>query len=113
MRNYLAMALNLPLLHLMESPKLDKHSRVCTAERSEKWRKSNIWIGLCGSTRSVRQDFTEYLNQYGTFTSLDIEYAKNGFKDRKGRKLSGEDVGHYHGIVVATHETALPNERNR
>lgn len=102
-------------LHLMESPKLDKHiTKWIGGENPEvkrvAWCDETVWIdaparrkdmpqkpgtsGFCGVPEAV---WNFYIGGY--------QVCEKWLKDRKGRTLSEDDITHYHRIVVALSET--------
>jgi predicted helicase len=91
-------------LHLMESPKLEKHiTRVIGKELEvEKVSYSNntIWIDKAQTSgfKGVPENVWEF--HIGGY-----QVCEKWLKDRKGRTLTKEDIKHYHRIVVALNET--------
>ncbi len=95
----------LSALHLLESPKLDKPMTEFVGVRNpdvEKisWSNSTVWVDKAQTTgfRGVREDVWSF--HIGGY-----QVCEKWLKDRKGRRLSKEDVAHYQRIVVALAET--------
>jgi predicted helicase len=98
-------------LHLMESPRLDKHITTFTGpaeSRVEKVSYSNntVWIDKAQTT-----GFQGVPEEVWNFHIGGYQVCEKWLKDRgpkkgnPGRILSPEDIDHYHRIVVALSET--------
>ena len=91
-------------LHIMESPKLDKHVTKFVGKEFEvekvTYSDSTVWIDKSQTSgfKGVQENVWEF--QIGGY-----QVCEKWLKDRKGRELSKEDIEHYHRIVVALNET--------
>ena len=93
-------------LHLMESPKLDKHitkwlgTTPSTEVEKVTYSDKTVWIDKAESEgfRGVPEDVWNF--HIGGY-----QVCEKWLKDRKGRRLSAEDIEHYQRIVVALNET--------
>jgi len=92
-------------LHLLESPKLDKPLTEFIGGRKPEvekvsWAKNTVWVDKAQTTgfKGVREDVWNF--HIGGY-----QVCQKWLKDRKDRKLSTEDINHYHRIVVALNET--------
>ena len=95
----------LTALHLLESPKLDKSITEFTGGRNPEvekisWSRNAVWVDKAQTTgfQGVREDVWNF--HIGGY-----QVCEKWLKDRKGRKLSKEDIAHYQKIVVALSET--------
>lgn len=95
----------LSALHLMDSPKLNRHStEFVGSQRVEvskiSWSNKTVWIDKAQSAgfKGVTEDVWNF--HVGGYP-----VCEKWLKDRKGRTLSKNDIEHYHRIVVALHET--------
>jgi predicted helicase len=95
----------LTALHLLESPKLDKSITEFTGGRNPEvekisWTRNTVWVDKAQTTgfHGVREDVWNF--HIGGY-----QVCEKWLKDRKGRKLSKEDIAHYQKIVVALSET--------
>ena len=95
----------LTALHLLESPKLAQPITEFIAVRNPEiekvsWSRDTVWVdkaqtaGFCGVSELV---WNFHIGGY--------QVCEKWLKDRKGRKLSKDDIAHYHKIVVALSET--------
>ena len=95
----------LTALHLLESPKLAQpitefvgglHPEV----EKISWSRNSVWVDKAQTTgfRGVREDVWNF--HIGGY-----QVCEKWLKDRKGRKLSKDDITHYQKIVVALAET--------
>ncbi len=90
-------------LHLLESPKVEKYITTFPVEGSDTvdkltYKDSKVFINATqyfGKVPEIAWNF--YIGGY--------QPAQKWLKDRKGRKLSNEDIEHYQKIVVALTET--------
>ena len=93
-------------LHLMESPLLDSPKTkiigdVPTAEVEKvTFSKDTVWIDKSGSQGFVGVPETIWNYNIGGY-----QVCEKWLKDRKGRRLSADDIAHYQKIVVAISET--------
>ena len=92
-------------LHLMESPRLDKHITRWIGGRNPKAEKvtysdKTVWIDKAQTTgfKGVPEDVWNF--HIGGY-----QVCEKWLKDRKGRTLSQEDTIHYQKIIVAISET--------
>jgi len=92
-------------LHLLESPKLDRPITEFIGGRNPEvekvsWSKNTVWLDKAQTTgfKGVREDVWNF--HIGGY-----QVCQKWLKDRKGRRLSAEDIKHYHKIVVALNET--------
>jgi predicted helicase len=99
-------------LHLLESPKLDHPitefvssslrapSSSLPAVEKVSWSKNTVWLDKAQTTgfKGVREDVWNF--HIGGY-----QVCEKWLKDRKGRKLSFDDLFHYQKIVVALKET--------
>jgi len=92
-------------LHLLESPKLDKHITEFVGGNNPEvekvsWAKKTVWIDKAQTAgfKGVSEDvWNFYIGGY--------QVCEKWLKDRKGRTLTKDDIAHYHKIVVALSET--------
>ena len=92
-------------LHLMESPKLDKHMTKWVGDKKQEVEKvtcsdDTVWID-----KAKTAGFTGVPENVWAFHIGGYQVCEKWLKDRKGRTLSDEDIIHYHKIVVALSET--------
>jgi len=92
-------------LHLLESPKLAKTISDFIGGRNPEvekvsWSKNTVWIDKAQTTgfKGVAEDVWNF--HIGGY-----QVCEKWLKDRKGRKLSKDDIVHYQKIVVALSET--------
>jgi predicted helicase len=95
----------LTALHLLESPKLAQPNTEFIGGRHPEvekisWSKNTVWIDKVQTTgfKGVREDVWNF--HIGGY-----QVCEKWLKDRKGRKLSKEDIEHYQKIIVALSET--------
>jgi hypothetical protein len=96
---------DLVLLHLMESSKLNSHVNRffgSSGYQVEKvsWSNGTVWVDKNQTT-----GFAEVPEQVWNFHIGGYQVCEKWLKDRKGRKLSAEDITHYQKIIVALSET--------
>lgn len=91
-------------LHLMESPKLNKHISYFTGKGDNSipkkaiFKDGAVWINSTQRFEGVPEAvWNFYIGGY--------QICEKWLKDRKGRTLSAEDIDHYNKIVVALNET--------
>jgi predicted helicase len=96
---------NLLALHLLESPKLAKPITEFIGGRNPEvekvsWSKNTVWIDKAQTTgfKGVREDVWNF--HIGGY-----QVCEKWLKDRKGRRLSNNEIAHYQKIVVALAET--------
>jgi hypothetical protein len=95
----------LTALHLLEAPRVEKPiteyigSRTPEVEKVS-WSKNTVWVDKPQSTgfKGVREDVWKF--HIGGY-----QVCEKWLKDRKGRKLTADDIRHYQKIVVALSET--------
>jgi hypothetical protein len=93
-------------LHLMESPRLDKHVTkfigAIPGGEIEKitYSDETVWID-----KAQKQGFRGIPEEVWNFHIGGYQVCEKWLKDRKSRQLSEEDINHYHRIVVALKET--------
>jgi hypothetical protein len=92
-------------LHLMESPKLNKHiTRFVGKGKPEvekvSYSDETVWIDKAQS-----QGFQGVPENVWNFHIGGYQVCEKWLKNRKGRTLSADDINHYHRIVVALNET--------
>jgi predicted helicase len=92
-------------LHLLESPKLAEPITQVVGSRNPEvekvsWAKNTVWIDKAQTTgfKGVREEVWNF--HIGGY-----QVCEKWLKDRKGRKLSKDDIAHYQKIVVALAET--------
>jgi hypothetical protein len=92
-------------LHLMESPRLENHNTQFEGGRNSEvemvsWSNNIVWLNKAQTTlfKGVREEVWNF--HIGGY-----QVCEKWLKDRKGRKLSKDDIAHYHKIVVAVSET--------
>ncbi len=93
----------LRLLHLMESPKLNKFITTYDIEGSDEveklsYKDGNVYI-------NSKQYFGNVTETAWNFYIGGYQPAQKWLKDRKGRTLTNEDIEHYQKIIVALTET--------
>ena len=92
-------------LHLMESPKVNNHITKWVGGRNlevEKvtYSEDTVWID-----RAKTEGFRRVPENVWNFHIGGYQVCEKWLKDRKGRKLSADDIAHYQKIVVALNET--------
>ncbi len=96
---------DLVALHLLESPTVDRFiteylgGRAPEVERVS-WSRNTVWLDQAQTLgfKGVREDVWNF--HIGGY-----QVCEKWLKDRKGRKLSADDIRHYQRIVVALSET--------
>ena len=95
----------LTAMHLLESPKLAQPITEFIGGRHPEvekisWSRNSVWVDKAQTTgfQGVREDVWNF--HIGGY-----QVCAKWLKDRKGRKLSKEDITHYQKIVVALSET--------
>jgi predicted helicase len=89
--------------HLMESPRLDKHVTKFIGKGDNevvkvRYDDQTVWINYEQGFKGVPVDVWDF--HIGGY-----QVCEKWLKDRKGRRLSEDDITHYHKIVVAINET--------
>lgn len=93
-------------LHLMESDKLNKHitkwfgPTPSSVIEKVLWSDDTVWIN-----KSKTEGFKGVPENVWNFHIGGYQVCEKWLKDRKGRKLSADDIAHYQKIVVAMNET--------
>jgi len=92
-------------LHLMQSPKLDKHfTRFVGSQNPEvekvSWSRDTVWLNKVQTTGFVGVPPDVWDFHIGGY-----QVCEKWLKDRKCRRLSKEDILHYQKILVALSET--------
>lgn len=92
-------------LHLMESPKLDKHlTRFVGGPNAEvekiTWLRDCVWLDKAQTT-----GFDGVQESVWNFHIGGYQVSEKWLKDRKGRTLSEDDIAHYQKIIVALSES--------
>ena len=92
-------------LHLLESPNLAQPITDFIGGRNPEvekisWTRNTVWVDKAQATgfQGVREDVWNF--HIGGY-----QVCEKWLKDRKGRKLTKDDIEHYHKIVVALSET--------
>lgn len=90
-------------LHLMESPKLEKHLTKFVGKSDNevakvRYEDETVWINSVQGFQGVVEDVWNF--HIGGY-----QVCEKWLKDRRGRVLSDDDITHYHKIVVAISET--------
>jgi hypothetical protein len=92
-------------LHLLESPKFEKPTTELVGGRNPEvekvsWANNTVWLDKAQATgfKGVREDVWNF--HIGGY-----QVCEKWLKDRKGRRLSKDDIAHYQKIVVALAET--------
>jgi predicted helicase len=92
-------------LHLIESPKLDKHITHCVGDQKQGVEKitysdETVWVDKAKSA-----GFKGVPENVWNFHIGGYQVCEKWLKDRKGRTLTDDDITHYHKIIVALSET--------
>ncbi len=98
----------------MESPKLDDFITSCAGPKNPEvgrvaWSDDTVWLDAA-ATKKVSRDagtigFRGVPEDVWNFHIGGYQVCEKWLKDRKGRTLSKDDIGHYQKIVVALAET--------
>ncbi|MDT0498925.1 type ISP restriction/modification enzyme [Algiphilus sp. W345] len=99
-------------LHLLESPRLDhpitefigSNKQVAKVGYAE----GTVWIDASGTKKEASPGTSGFRGVPEAVWNFHIggyQVCEKWLKDRKGRTLSGDDIAHYHKIVVALAET--------
>lgn len=102
-------------LHLMESPKLDNFMTTYTGPRNPEvgrvgWSDDTVWLDAESTKKGQPCEpgtigFKGVPEDVWNFNIGGYQVCEKWHKDRKGRKLSKDDIEHYQKIVVALSET--------
>jgi predicted helicase len=92
-------------LHLLESPKLDKHRTEFIGKRSTEIEKVSYAGQTAWIDKKQTTGFKGVPEDVWNFHIGGYQVCHKWLKDRKGRTLSQDDINHYHKIVVALSET--------
>jgi len=102
-------------LHLMESPKLDHIITIYTGPKNPEvgrvgWSDDTVWLDAAATKKGQpatpgTTGFRGVPEAVWNFHIGGYQVCEKWLKDRKGRKLSKEDIAHYQKIVVALSET--------
>jgi hypothetical protein len=95
----------LTALHLLESPKLNQRLAEFTGSVNPEvervsWSCDSIWVDKAQTT-----GFSGVSEPVWNFHIGGYQVCEKWPKDRKGRKLSKDDIAHYQKVVVALSET--------
>jgi hypothetical protein len=102
-------------LHLMESPRLDRHATTYRGPKKPEvgrvgWSNDTVWLdaeatkkGQLAAAGTI--GFGGVLEAVWRFHIGGYQVCEKWLKDRKGRTLSEDDITHYQKIVVALAET--------
>jgi len=106
---------DLVALHVMESPKLDHFITTYTGPKNPEvgrvgWSDDTVWLDAAATKKGRPAKpgtigFRGVPEAVWNFHIGGYQVCEKWLKDRKGRKLSKEDIAHYQKIVVALHET--------
>jgi len=92
-------------LHLMESPKLSQHITDWIGSSGAVIEKVTYSDEMVWIDKAKSKGFEGVPEPAWSFHIGGYQVCEKWLKDRKGRMLSGEDIEHYHKIVVALSET--------
>jgi len=92
-------------LHLLESPKLDKPRTELIGRGNPEVQKVSWWNDTVWLDKALSTGFKGVPEAVWNFHIGGYQVCEKWLKDRKGRKLSKDDIAHYHKIVVALDET--------
>lgn len=92
-------------LHLMESPKLDKHITKWIGDKHPEVEKVTYSDETVWTDKAQREGFRGVSENVWSFHIGGYQVCEKWLKDRRGRTLSADDIAHYHKIVVALQET--------
>lgn len=95
----------LTALHLLESPKLSKPITAFTGGKNPEIEKISYSNNTVWVDKSQTVCFKGVPEDVWNFHIGGYQVCEKWLKDRKGRKLSKEDIEHYQKIVVALNET--------
>jgi len=92
-------------LHLMETPKLDKHITKWVGGKNPEVEKVTYANETVWTDKVQAEGFRGVPEAVWSFHIGGYQVCEKWLKDRKGRTLSADDITHYQKIVVALHET--------
>jgi predicted helicase len=92
-------------LHLMESPKLDKHITKWVGGKNPEVEKVTYSHETVWTDKAQTEGFCGVPEPVWNFHIGGYQVCEKWLKDRKGRTLTAADLEHYHRIVVALSET--------
>lgn len=92
-------------LHLMESPKLDKHITKWVGCKNPEVEKVTYSDETIWTDKAKTEGFHGVPEEIWNFHIGGYQVCQKWLKDRKGRSLSKDDIAHYQKIVVALAET--------
>lgn len=102
-------------LHLMESSELERLVTTYTGPRNPEvqrvgWAADNVWLDACATRRGQPSipgtiGFGGVPEQVWNFHIGGYQVCEKWLKDRKGRRLSKDDIVHYQKIILAISET--------
>jgi predicted helicase len=92
-------------LHLMESPKLDKHITKWIGGKAPVVKKITYSDETIWTDKAQTDGFRGVPESVWNFHIGGYQVCEKWLKDRKGRTLTSDDLTHYHRIVVALAET--------
>jgi len=92
-------------LHLLESPQLAKPTTTLIGGRTPEvekasWSNNTVWLD-----KKQTVGFKGVREEVWNFHVGGYQVCEKWLKDRKGRRLSADDIAHYQKIVVALSET--------
>ena len=104
-RNLCDLGKNLLSFHLLETPKVEHAITEFLGGGSNEiekvtWSKNTVWIN-----KELTSGFKGIKQEVWNFHIGGYQICEKWLKDRKGRKLSTEDIEHYQKIIVALSET--------
>jgi hypothetical protein len=92
-------------LHLMESPRLDRPLTTYTGPAHLEIEKVSYGRDIVWLDNAQTRGFRGVPETVWNFHIGGYQVCEKWLKDRKGRRLSKNDIEHYHRIVVALSET--------
>jgi len=92
-------------LHLLESPLLDNLPATYTGPAGPEVEKISHTGGTVWLDKAQKRGFRDVPEAVWDFHMGGYQVCEKWLKDRKGRTLSKDDIGHYQKIVVALSET--------
>ena len=114
-RDLSARGSDLAALHLLESPGLDSYMGSYSGQRNPEvlrvgWSDDAVWPDAAATKKGQRASpgtigFEGVPEAVWNFHIGGYQVCEKWLKDRKGRKLSKDDIEHYQKIVVALSET--------
>jgi hypothetical protein len=92
-------------LHLLESPKLNRPVTAYTGPTNPDVEKVSYLKGTICLNKAQTCNFRGVTETVWNFQIGGYQVCEKWLKDRRGRKLSQQDITHYQRVVVALHET--------